>query len=119
MTYQSSAQSHLVSISHDPMEEDVNAGLDEVSSRHGRWHERRGRHHPAMPSSSASLRPLLLAGALGLFAAWVMSRSGGASPVRRAAGPGAGRSRQASHRRETGPEGASSQDDMTLDAMNP
>jgi hypothetical protein len=80
MTNQMSA-SHQVSISHDPLEERTSAGRDQL---HGRgyasgdnWPSGGIRTRPTssmLPAIDASdLRPVLLAGAIGLFAAWLVS----------------------------------------------
>lgn len=80
---------HLVSIAHDPMEEDnPETRLD--------WYA------PVEDQTfiSPDLRPWLLAASVGLFAAWLMS----------------GRQKA---RVTSGPEGMSSQEAFELDALNP
>lgn len=142
------SQSHLAAISHDPMDEHMNAGLDQVQSGRGDWralgHDNYDRGISDQ-DNSISMRPLLLAGALGLFAAWIVSGASERNSSRGARswrsdmrsgreslGRGAGRNwslesgsnergtRDAlSMRRQSGPEGASSRADLSLDAMNP
>ena len=148
MSNVSMAGSHQVSISHDPIEEHTSAGRDQLRSGRDAWPS--GGARPSRYSSSQSwgqmsdmlpsvnvsdLRPALLAGAIGLFAAWIVSdMSSGSrrhqSSGRRGGGYVGGRedwSRRQDYGQPTrqpqrysaGPEGQSSPADLSLDAMNP
>ncbi len=136
MSHQSLSASHQVSISHDPLEEQTSAGLDQLSG--GRRAGPTGPHAGVRPRqgslrlpaiSPPDFRQALLAGALGLFAAWLVSgrRSEPRSQNWRSARGGDG---YAADREEpvvpapqprltAGPEGASSRADLELDALNP
>jgi H+/Cl- antiporter ClcA len=74
------ASAHLVAIAHYPLEDEGRVS----------W----------QPAPEHRLRPWLLAAAIGLFAAWLVS---GLAP----------------RRLGSGPEGASSREDLELDALNP
>lgn len=137
--------SHLVSISHDPLEEGSTAGLDQDVYRAPRGAGRRFAGGPVSTMSRSlrggvesltpgDWRPVLLAGAIGLFAAWAVSGMGRRSGERRFSSQrddwrGASRdwSRGASSGvggpmpgyDRAGPEGRSSAHDFELDAMNP
>jgi hypothetical protein len=142
MSNQSMSASHQVSISHDPLEEHLSAGMDQEHFARDNWPSggmRPARGASILPSIDASdLRPALLAGAIGLFAAWLVS--GMKAPRMRQRAPGSrglgaryvadrdeffgGQSARQPARRtttafSTGPEGASSREDLSLDAMNP
>ena len=139
MSNVSMAGSHQVSISHDPIEERTSAGRDQLHTRRDQWPS--GGVRPSrqmsdmLPSLDVSdLRPALLAGAIGLFAAYIvsgMSSSRRSQPSgRRGGGYAGGRedwSRRQDHgqssrqpqRYSAGPEGQSSRADLSLDAMNP
>jgi hypothetical protein len=144
MSNQSMSASHQVSISHDPLEEHLSAGTDQQHLARDNWPSggaRTARPSAMLPSIDASdLRPALLAGAIGLFAAWLVSgmktpRSGHRHRAPGSQGPGAryvvgrkdfsGRhgspqpARRPAPAFSTGPEGASSREDLSLDAMNP
>jgi hypothetical protein len=144
MSNQSMSASHQVSISHDPLEEHLSAGTDQQHFARDTWPSGGARRTPAsamLPSIDASdLRPALLAGAIGLFAAWLVSgmkapRMGARHRAPGSRGPGAryvadreeffGRqsspppARRRAPAFSTGPEGPSSREDLSLDAMNP
>ena len=146
MSNTSIAGSHQVSISHDPLEEHTSAGLDEMHARRDNWPSGgvpyRGRTSSKgsslqdlmPPMDASSLRPALLAGAIGLFAAWVVSgmsqpresgrlrQRGGRGRDWTSGGPYRNESQrfgEAQPRFSTGPEGPSSPADLSLDAMNP
>ena len=131
----SDSGAHLVSISHDPMEDGDQApryrGRDDRPTR--------GLASYSSPADWSSdrhtMRPLLLAGALGLFAAWAVSgmnlpsfgsaerpRRPGDRPrpdLRRSGYDAPRRAVVGGQRRGLPPEGESSRDEFALDAMNP
>ncbi len=123
------SSSHLASISHDPMEDEI------AANRRPMRESRRQAMAATMqaPSPSSMLRPLLIAGAVGLFAAWVASGlNASPRPVRgrwrrhqhRAGGYVADREdirppRSSRRDWENRPEGRTSREDLSLDAMNP
>ena len=144
MSNQSMSASHQVSISHDPLEEHQSAGMDQERFARDNWPSggmRPARGASMLPSIDTSdLRPALLAGAIGLFAAWLVSGMKAPRMSMRQRAPGsrglgdryvADRdaffgsqsarrpARRATPAFSTGPEGSSSREDLSLDAMNP
>lgn len=155
MTNIDTSGSHLVSISHDPMEEDrrprsrdwadrAPAHDDSLGRRMGQaWDSgrqslERGTRRVQEAIPEHPMRPLLLAGAIGLLAAWVVSGMGSDAGERQrrhrlrrfrtrhqgSTGrdldyaprrPAAGNAR----RNDTPPEGTSSPHDFAMDALNP
>lgn len=142
MSQLSTSSAHLAAISHDPLEEGGAAGLGQTHAGDWRsggeswrggargdlsrgWENARS-YLPSTPADA--LRPALLAGAIGLFAAWVVSGMGQKRREygvgdRRASGYVADRDDVRPARRYqprgVGPEGASSPQDEQLDALNP
>jgi hypothetical protein len=144
MSNQSMSASHQVSISHDPLEEHLSTGTAQQRFARDDWPSggmRPARASSILPSIDASdLRPALLAGAIGLFAAWLVSGMKAPRVSMRQRAPGSrgtgaryvgdrdeffsGQSARQPARRtapafSTGTEGASSREDFSLDAMNP
>ncbi|MDO9442879.1 MAG: hypothetical protein Q7T73_18490 [Beijerinckiaceae bacterium] len=118
MSYTSS-NSHLAAISHDPLE----TGYE--NSRRARLSD-----YSRPYAGPDTIRPLLLAGALGLFAAWVVSGATFSGSPARAGRPYRGRgyvpadslSPPSQARARPGvvpPEGRSSNREFEMDAMNP
>ena len=135
MSNTSMSASHQVSISHDPLEEHRSAGTDQLRARRDNWPSG-GRRVTWQPSSGlgsfdvSGLRPALLAGAIGLFAAWLVSgmngktRHGGRYVADREEPRRFGQRPQQTRGPRTGysaagPEGRSSREEFELDAMNP
>lgn len=142
MSNQSLSASHQVSISHDPMEEHATAGLDQLRAARDGWPSggaprqrgRASRESSILPNlDAADLRPVLLAGALGLFAAWIVSGMSESQSSRRRTSASRFGGRYVADREEprrfrpqprawdqsAGTEGRSSREDLSLDAMNP
>lgn len=124
------SSSHLSSISHDPMDEKRDRSSYATRSAFD-WTDRmaRGRAGKVARSVQAALpdhplRPILLAGAIGLFAAWVVSGLSNQPSSQRNFGLGRDHRNNGSRSRSGGrrydvPEGNSSPEDFSLDAMNP
>ncbi|MDB5640841.1 MAG: hypothetical protein JWN07_158 [Hyphomicrobiales bacterium] len=152
MSNPSLSAGHQVSISHDPIEERRGGGGGRSGFARDNWPSG-GRPvnelSSMLPSfSSADLRPALLAGAIGLFAAWVVAGMSASRPNqdrRRTTTGGryvadrdfggsrqnlAGQNRNGQARPQQtrgprdvysvgGPEGRSSRDEFEMDALNP
>lgn len=140
MSYTQSG-SHLASISRDPLDTGYEGSSSRGSSQRGRRHLSDYSSPYSGSDTSDMVRPLLLAGALGLFAAWVVSgidfnsRPSGRPYRGRGYVPGddvtstRGRNRTGAYgaaQRDAGqfggstpPEGRSPVRDFELDAMNP